>query len=89
MIDDGTRVSDDHAEILLDAGYTYFCQLLSHDLTKDVSSVDEAWQKDPEHLQNLQTPKLDLHVLYGDGPDHSPELFEDVGVRHAGLPETF
>ena len=81
MIDDGTRVSDDHAEILLDAGYTYFGQLLSHDLTKDVSSVDEAWQKDPEHLQNLQTPKLDLHVLYGDGPDHSPELFEDDGVR--------
>jgi hypothetical protein len=81
MIDDGTRVSDDHAEILLDAGYTYFGQLLSHDLTKDVSSVDEAWQKDPEYLQNLQTPKLDLHVLYGDGPDHSPELFEDDGVR--------
>jgi hypothetical protein len=81
MIDDGTRISDDNPEILLDAGYTYFGQLLSHDLTKDVSSLDEAWQKDPEHLQNLQTPKLDLHVLYGDGPDHSPELFEDDGVR--------
>jgi hypothetical protein len=81
MVDDGTRVSDESAEILLDAGYTYFGQLLSHDLTKDVSSVDEAWQKEPEQLQNLQTPKLDLHVLYGDGPDDSPELCEDDGIR--------
>jgi hypothetical protein len=81
MIDDGTRVSDENAEILLDAGYTYFGQLLSHDLTKDVSSVDEAWQKEPEQLQNLQTPKLDLHVLYGGGPDGSPELYEDDGVQ--------
>ena len=81
MIDDGTRVSNDEPEILLDAGYTYFGQLLSHDLTKDVSSVDEAWQKEPEQLHNLQTPKLDLHVLYAAGPDGSPELYEDDGVR--------
>jgi hypothetical protein len=81
MIDDGTRVSNEQPEILLDAGYTYFGQFLSHDLTKDVSSVDEAWQKEPEQLQNLQTPKLDLHVLYGGGPDDSPEFYEDDGVR--------
>ena len=81
MVDDGTRVSDENPEILLDAGYTYFGQLLSHDLTKDDSSVDEAWQKEPEQLQNLQTPKLDLHVLYGGGPDGSPELYEHNGVR--------
>jgi heme peroxidase len=81
MIDDGTRVSDERPEILLDAGYTYFGQLLSHDLTKDISSVDEAWQMEPEQLQNLQTPRLDLHVLYGGGPDGSPELYEDDGVR--------
>jgi hypothetical protein len=81
MIDDGTRVSDDGPEILLDAGYTYFGQFLSHDLTKDVSSVDEAWQREPEQLRNLQTPKLDLHVLYGDGPDASPELYEEDGIR--------
>src|SRR2546421_8152065 len=81
MIDDGTRVSDEHAEILLDAGYTYFGQLLSHDLTKDVSSVDEAWQREPEELPNLQTPKLDLNVLYGGGPEESPNLYEDDAVR--------
>src|SRR5437016_12863176 len=81
MIDDGTRVSDDRAEILLDAGYTYFGQLVAHDLTKDVSSIDEAWRTEPEELQNLQTPKLDLDVLYGGGPDHSPHLYEDDAVR--------
>ena len=81
MVDDGTRLSNDNPEILLDAGYTYFGQLLSHDLTKDVSSVDEAWRKEPENLENLQTPKLDLHVLYGGGPTVSPELYESDGVR--------
>src|SRR5947209_16157324 len=81
MVDDGTRVSNDNPEILLDAGYTYFGQFLAHDLTKDVSSVDEAWQKEPEELQNLQTPKLDLHVLYGDGPRDCPELYNNDCVR--------
>jgi hypothetical protein len=81
MVDDGTRVSDENGEVLLDAGYTYFGQLLSHDLTKDVSSVDEAWQKEPWELQNMQTPRLDLAVLYGGGPEKSPELYEDDSVR--------
>lgn len=81
MIDDGTRVSDEQPEILLDAGYTYFGQLLAHDLTKDVSSVDEAWRKQPEELQNLQTPRLDLDVIYGGGPDVSPELYETDRVH--------
>ena len=81
MVDDGTRLSDDNPEILLDAGYTYFGQLLAHDLTKDTSSVDEAWQREPEELPNLQTPKLDLNVLYGGGPEESPNLYEDDAVR--------
>jgi heme peroxidase len=81
MIDDGTRVSDDNPEILLDAGYTYFGQLVAHDLTKDISSVDEAWRNEPEQLQNLQTPKLDLEVLYGGGAERSPHLYEADGVR--------
>ena len=81
MIDDGSRVSDDRPEILVDCGYTYFGQFLAHDLTKDVSSIDEAWRKEPEELENLQTPKLDLGVLYGDGPESSGELYEDDRVR--------
>ncbi|HET9419175.1 MAG TPA: peroxidase family protein [Chthoniobacterales bacterium] len=81
MIDDGTRVSDERPEILVDSGYTYFGQFIAHDLTKDVSSVDGAWQKEPEELENLQTPKLDLSTLYGGGPEISPELYETDGVR--------
>lgn len=81
MIDDGTRVSDDNPEILLDAGYTYFGQFLAHDLTKDMSSVNDAWRCEPEQLRNFQTPKLDLNVLYGGGPAQSSELYEDDEVR--------
>lgn len=89
MVDDGTRVSDENPEILLDVGYTYFGQLLAHDLTKDTSSVDEAWQQEPEELPNLQTPKLDLNVLYGGGPEQSPNLYENDGVRlKVGCPDT-
>jgi hypothetical protein len=81
MIDDGSRVSDERPEILVDCGYTYFGQFLAHDLTKDASSVDAAWRKEPHELENLQTPKLDLAALYGDGPEISPELYEDDGAR--------
>ena len=41
MVDDGSRISDERPEILVDCGYTYFGQFVAHDLTKDVSSVDE------------------------------------------------
>jgi hypothetical protein len=81
MIDDGSRVSDKRPEILVDSGYTYFGQFIAHDLTKDISSTDDAWQKEPEELENLQTPKLDLSTLYGAGPETSPELYESDGVR--------
>ena len=81
MVDDGSRISDERPEILVDCGYTYFGQFVAHDLTKDVSSVDEVWQKESEKLENLQTPQLNLDVLYGSGPAFSPELYEDDGVR--------
>jgi heme peroxidase len=81
MIDQGGRVSDERPEILVETGYTYFGQLVAHDLTKDVSSIEEAWWKDPSDLENLQTPRLDLSVLYGGGPSTSPELYEDDKVR--------
>lgn len=81
MVDDGSRVSEERPEILPDSGYTYFGQLIAHDLTKDVSSVDDVWRKEPEELQNLQTARLDLDVLYGGGPACSPELYENGGAR--------
>ena len=57
-------------------------QFVAHDLTKDVSSLDEAWRKKPEELENLQTPKLDLGVLYGDGPERSAleRIADELGL---------
>jgi hypothetical protein len=81
MIDDGSRVSDERPEILVDCGYTYFGQFIAHDLTKDPSSLEEAWQKEPEDVENLRTPQLDLDSLYGKGPTGSPELYECDRVR--------
>ncbi len=81
MVDDDSRVCDDRPEILLDTGYTYFGQFVAHDLTKDVSSIEEASIRPPEELENLQTPRLDLDVLYGGGPSRSPELYESDGMR--------
>ena len=81
MIDDGSRVSEERPEILIDCGYTYLGQLVAHDLTKDVSSLEEAWRKEPKELENLQTPKLNLEVLYGGGPAVSPELYEADGFH--------
>jgi hypothetical protein len=81
MIDDGKRVSEERPEILVETGYTYFGQLVAHDLTKDVSSIEEAWRTEPTKLENLQTPRLDLSVLYGHGPIASRELYEKDGVR--------
>lgn len=81
MLDDGTRVSEERPEILLEVGYTYFGQFVAHDLTKDISSVDDAWRKEPDELENQQTPKLDLGLLYGAGPEVSSELYESDAVR--------
>jgi len=81
MIDDGSRVSEDRPEILLEVGYTYFGQFIAHDLTKDHSSVDDAWRREPEELENSQSPRLDLSVLYGGGPAISSELYENDHVR--------
>ena len=81
MVDDGSRVSEERPEILVDCGYTYFGQFIAHDLTKDISSIDEVWRKDPRDLPNLQSARLDLEVLYGAGPERSPDLYENDLVR--------
>ena len=82
MTDDLSPVSD-KPEILLDSGYTYFGQFLDHDVTKDTSSLQEAWRKDPKDLENLQSPRLDLQQLYGNGPrdPSSAHLYQNDKVR--------
>ncbi|MEP6601765.1 MAG: peroxidase family protein, partial [Nitrospirota bacterium] len=83
MVDNSGPVSEDRPEILMDSGYTYFGQFLDHDLTPDTSTLQEAWSKEPEEMENLQTPRLDLKHLYGAGPfdGGSSHLYEDNDVR--------
>jgi hypothetical protein len=67
MLDDGSDLSR-APETLVFTGYTYFGQFLDHDLTRDTSSIDDAFVLQPEQIQNQQTPRLDLAHLYGNGP---------------------
>ncbi len=62
---------DDAAEA---AGWPFFGQLIAHDITADRSPVGAGI--DPEALRNARAPKLNLEMLYSDGPIGSPFLFD-------------
>ena len=68
-----TAGGDDATEA---AGWPFFGQLIAHDITADRSPITGG--VDPEALRNARAPKLDLEMLYSDGPIGSPFLF-DVG----------
>ena len=56
------------------AGWPFFGQIIAHDLTADRSPLGVG--ADPEALRNARSPKLDLEILYSDGPIGSPFLFD-------------
>lgn len=56
------------------AGYTYFSQLVVHDLTQSIA-VPGAGGTIPT-LQNRMTPTLDLDTIYGGGPAQCPHLYQ-------------
>jgi hypothetical protein len=58
------------------AGWPFFGQLIAHDITADRSAIDGG--TDPAALRNARAPKLNLEMLYSDGPVGSPFLY-DVG----------
>ncbi len=62
------------------AGYTYFGQLVDHDITFDPSpiSVD---RMDVAAMEDYRTPALDLDCLYGRGPDDQPYMYREDGLR--------
>lgn len=82
-VDDPPR--DEHGGI--PAGYTYFGQLVVHDLTHSVAIT--ARDGKPPILQNLSTPSLDLDTIYGGGPVRCPHLYqppymnEDPGTENS------
>ncbi|MGW6280242.1 peroxidase family protein [Kribbella sp. NPDC055071] len=64
-------VGDDATEA---AGWPFFGQLIAHDITADRSPITGG--VDPEALRNARTPKLNLEIVYSDGPVGSPYLFD-------------
>src|SRR3954454_17757528 len=58
------------------AGFTFFGQFVDHDMTFDQTPLG-AQRVDPYALTNFDTPRFDLASVYGEGPQGSPELYED------------
>ena len=56
------------------AGYTYFLQFITHDITFDPTSSLIRFN-DPNKIWNFRTPRFDLDGLYGNGPDGSPFMY--------------
>ncbi len=56
------------------AGWPFFGQLVAHDITADRSPITGG--VGPEALRNARAPKLNLEIVYSDGPIGSPYLFD-------------
>ncbi|MEV5968015.1 peroxidase family protein [Kribbella sp. NPDC051952] len=68
---DRQTVGDDATEA---AGWPFFGQLIAHDITADRSPITGGVEA--EALRNARTPKLNLEIVYSDGPVGCPYLFE-------------
>jgi hypothetical protein len=56
------------------AGWPLFGQLIAHDITADRSPVGP--HADLAALRNARSPRLDLEMVYGDGPMGAPYLYD-------------
>src|SRR5437870_1211853 len=70
MVDKDPLIEPESQPELPTAGYTYFGQFIDHDLTLDLTSLNNASEK-IEQTQNFRTAFLDLDHLYGSGPNMS------------------
>ena len=75
MVDKDPLVEPESQPELPTAGYTYFGQFIDHDLTLDLTPLNNASEK-IEQTQNFRTAFLDLDHLYAGGPNMSPFLYE-------------
>lgn len=66
------------------AGYTYFAQLVNHDVTFDAGN-SRGEQNVPLRSRNLRTPRLDLDCVYGRGPLDQPYLYDGDGSGRLAL----
>jgi hypothetical protein len=56
------------------AGWPFFGQLIGHDITADRSPV--GLHANIDELRNARSPKLNLEMLYGEGPVGQPYLYQ-------------
>jgi hypothetical protein len=57
------------------SGYTYLGQFVDHDITFDPTSVLER-RNDPNAVVDYRTPRFDLDLIYGSGPEDQPFLYD-------------
>ena len=65
------------------AGYTYFMQLMAHDLVNTVLSPQAASAVLHPHMRNARPRALVLDTLYGTDPHDSPQAYEYSATRCA------
>ena len=68
------RLAPDGDDAAGAAGWPFFGQIVAHDITADRSPIMGG--VDPEALRNARSPKLNLEMLYADGPIGTPYLFD-------------
>jgi hypothetical protein len=68
------RTTDDRDDARNAAGWPFFGQLVAHDITADRSPVGP--HADVAELRNARSPKLNLEMVYGDGPVGHPYLYD-------------
>lgn len=59
------------------AGFVFFGQFVDHDITFDTSTRLSDLAIDPDTITNVRTPALDLDSVYADGPEGSPEIYDE------------
>src|SRR5438093_607381 len=67
-------------ESRIPAGITYLGQFIVHDISFD-GTATVTGIIDPEAIENLRSPRLDLDSLYGRGPLDQPYLYERIPDR--------
>ncbi len=90
---DATLPVVDHtmANPRIPAGFAFFGQFVTHDITADRSLL--ALHAETGDLRNFRSPQLNLECLYGDGPVGNPFLYDAtnpdkmlLGVDATGAP---
>jgi len=81
MLDPGPALPAGDA-LNLPAGFTYLGQFVDHDITLDLTPLDDQ-KADPLGIENFRSPALDLDALYGPGPQLAPYMYARDPVSHA------